>query len=203
MHWVYVIELNEDAGSRVDPRIPWVYVGSSAIEPEARFLQHIHGYRAAGVVRKFGYRLRPDLYKDIEAIYDRDEAVAMEFKRARQLGRSGFVARTNGCQYPSRPQEATNIREWGARRLSVVEECVDAAIRSLVRTIEDSLTPRICGHLLYGTRRSWAAAYIDPDNPPPEFGLFSHVRLEVLQRHVQKMVNRGDLVSNRKLLHLP
>jgi hypothetical protein len=41
---VYVIELAREAGRRRDPRIPWVYVGSSARDPETRFEQHRRGY---------------------------------------------------------------------------------------------------------------------------------------------------------------
>ena len=36
------------AGRRRDPRIPWVYVGSSARDAEIRFDQHRRGYKSAG-----------------------------------------------------------------------------------------------------------------------------------------------------------
>ena len=35
-------------GAGVTPRIPWVYVGSSAREPEIRFEQHRRGYKVGG-----------------------------------------------------------------------------------------------------------------------------------------------------------
>ena len=62
---VYVIELDRAAGRRRDPRIPWVYVGSSARSPEKRFDQHRDGYRSSGLVKRFAVRLRPDLYEDL------------------------------------------------------------------------------------------------------------------------------------------
>ena len=52
---VYVIELDRAAGRRRDPRIPWVYVGSSARDPEIRFacraeLERAHELAGCGFV---------------------------------------------------------------------------------------------------------------------------------------------------------
>lgn len=45
---VYVIELDGAAGKRVDPRKPWVYVGSTAHAPEVRLQRHLDGVRSRG-----------------------------------------------------------------------------------------------------------------------------------------------------------
>ena len=75
---VYVIELSREAGKRRDPRIPWVYVGSSARDPEIRFEQHRRGYKSSGRVKRFALRLRPDLYDDIEPMRSSARARAAE-----------------------------------------------------------------------------------------------------------------------------
>ncbi len=47
------------------PNMPIVYVGESWHEPEKRFEQHMDGgWLSASIVRKYGVRLLPDLYKD-------------------------------------------------------------------------------------------------------------------------------------------
>ncbi len=53
-HWVYVICL--DGGRKL-------YVGMSGINPFDRFLQHVSGYKASRIVRKYKTTamLRPDL----------------------------------------------------------------------------------------------------------------------------------------------
>ena len=56
------------AGPRRDPRIPWVYVGSSARDPELRLAQHKRGYKSSGLVKRHALRLRPDLYEDLEPL---------------------------------------------------------------------------------------------------------------------------------------
>jgi hypothetical protein len=52
------VELSADAGKRRDPRLPWLYVGSSAKSPEARFAQHKRGYKSSRYAKRFGLRLR-------------------------------------------------------------------------------------------------------------------------------------------------
>ncbi len=37
-----------------------------------------------------------------------------------------------------------------------------------------------CAELLYGTHGFWVADYLDQADPPPSYGLFPHVRLDVL-----------------------
>ena len=56
-HSVYVVLLH-------DPRRgePWgLYVGQTSRDPDLRFDQHKSGYKASGVVRRFGTYLLPDL----------------------------------------------------------------------------------------------------------------------------------------------
>src|SRR5688500_16575598 len=93
---VYVIELTAEAGRRRDPRIPWVYVGSSARDPEMRFAQHRRGYKSARLVKRFALRLRPDLYEDLPEFARSTQALEAEGARARELAEAGFVAHTDG-----------------------------------------------------------------------------------------------------------
>ena len=96
---VYVIELDRGAGRRRDPRIPWVYVGSSARDPEIRFDQHLRGYKSSGLVKRFALRLRPDLYEDLDPLRGSRRALAAELDRARELAAAGFVAHSDGTSH--------------------------------------------------------------------------------------------------------
>ena len=96
---VYVIELDRAAGRRRDPRIPWVYVGSSARSPEKRFEQHRDGYRSSGLVKRFAVRLRPDLYEDLGPFKGSRLAREAEIARAVELAGCGFVAHCDGTSY--------------------------------------------------------------------------------------------------------
>lgn len=59
---VYVIELTDDAGRRIDSLLPNVYVGETSLSPSQRFQKHLDGGRtSAGKVRQYGVRLRRDL----------------------------------------------------------------------------------------------------------------------------------------------
>ena len=92
---VYVIELDRSAGRRRDPRIPWVYVGSSARSPEERFAQHRSGVHASRWVRRFGVRLRPDLYATLPFVRERAQAEALEARTAEELRRRGHRVFSN------------------------------------------------------------------------------------------------------------
>ena len=96
---VYVIELKRAAGRRRDPRIPWVYVGSSARSPEERLRQHRRGYKSSGLVKRFALRLRPDLYEDLEPFRGSKAACRAETERAKELAACGFVAHSDGTSY--------------------------------------------------------------------------------------------------------
>lgn len=71
-HSVYVIELDEavwtssarfrHANPRRDPRKPCVYVGLTGLSPKERFAKHKSGVRSNAYARRYGLRLRPDLF---------------------------------------------------------------------------------------------------------------------------------------------
>lgn len=178
---VYVIELNSAAGRRRDPRIPWVYVGSSARDAEIRFDQHRRGYKSSGLVKRFALRLRPDLYDDLGALRNAAAARQAELERARELAGCGFVAHSDGTSYGS---EGGDWTEWDSGRLQRVGAHVDVAAAALVEGSFEPLSPARCARLLHGERGFWVADYIDQDDPPPGYGLFSHVRLEALERRL-------------------
>lgn len=175
---VYVIELERAAGRRRDPRIPWVYVGSSARDPELRLAQHRRGYKSSGLVRRFALRLRPDLYEDLAPIRGSRKAVEAETTRARELAGAGFVAHSDGV---SHGRDDPRWSEWGAERLEPVAGHVDAAAAQLRDSSFEPLGPERCAELLHGERGFWVADYIDSADPPPAYGLFSHVHLDVLE----------------------
>lgn len=174
---VYVIELGPAAGRRRDPRIPWVYVGSSARDPEIRFAQHARGYKSAGIVKRFAVRLRPDLYEDLKPLRTSKAGVAAEHERARELAACGFVAHSDGT---SHGEGSGDWEEWGHERLASVAGHAEAAARELHEAAFEPLDPPTCARLLHGERGFWTQNYIDPGDPPPSYGLFAHVRLDVL-----------------------
>jgi hypothetical protein len=191
---VYVIELEAAAGRRRDPRLPWLYVGSSARTPERRFEQHLSGYKASSLPKRFGLRLRPDLYEDLAPIRSKTAAVIAEQERAAELARCGFVAHSDGHSYGREGRKGK--RGWGSERLASGEidwvewdldrvqpviRHLDAAIADLSASTFEPLDPRRCAELLYGTHAFWVADYLDQADPPPEYGLFPHVRLDALE----------------------
>jgi hypothetical protein len=179
---VYVIELERAAGRRRDPRIPWVYVGSSARTPEERFAQHLRGYKSARLVKRFALRLRPDLYEDLGTFRGSKTACRAETKRAKELAACGFVAHCDGTSYGVRKGD---WEEWDAERLSPVLPSVDAAIAELNESSFRPLSALQCAQLLHGELGFWVADYIDQLDPPPGYGLFAHVRLDALLERVQ------------------
>jgi hypothetical protein len=180
-HRVYVIELARAAGRRRDPRIPWVYVGSSAREPEIRFAQHRRGYRSSGIVKRHALRLRPDLYEDLGPLRGSKGAVAAEVERARDLAGAGFVAHCDGV---SHGLDDPRWEEWGLARVEAVGPHVDAAAAELRESAFEELDPLTCARLLHGERGFWVADFLDPGDPSPAYGLFSHVALDALTERV-------------------
>ncbi len=180
---VYVIELGRAAGRRRDPRLPWLYVGSSARSPEERFEQHLNGYKSARIVKKHPLRLRPDLYEDLDPIRrgGSNGAVKAEKARARELARCGFVAHCDGVSYGKGEGDWV---EWGEARLAPVAHLVDEAAEELRDAAFTPLDPERCVQLLRGERGFWLADYIDVEDPPPAFGLFPHVTPAALARRV-------------------
>lgn len=70
-HSVYVIELDpkvlKDKKFRAanpghDPLKTCFYVGSTGMSPEMRFVNHKRGYKANRYAKKYGIKLRPDLF---------------------------------------------------------------------------------------------------------------------------------------------
>ena len=178
---VYVIELAPAAGRRRDPRIPWVYVGSSARDPEIRFAQHARGYRSSGIVKRFAVRLRPDLYEDLPAFRGSRAAQAAEVERARELAGAGFVAHCDGTSYG---RDGGVWDEWGRERLDLVGDLADAAAREILESTFTSVDALTCARLLHGERGFWVDELIDRADPPPAYGAFAHVDLDALAERV-------------------
>ena len=91
---VYVVELEGDVLRRRECADasggPPLYVGQSALTPEARFEQHRAGHRASRIVRAHGVRLRPDLSAPWGPHATRAEAEAAEAELAEDLRGRGF-----------------------------------------------------------------------------------------------------------------
>lgn len=175
---VYVIELKAAAGARRDPRIPWVYVGSTSRDPELRFAQHLRGYRSGRLVKRFGLRLRPDLYDEMKALRTGADAIDAERERAKELAACGFVAHSDGVSY-GRGEGAW--AEWGVERLGRVRGHVESAVAELAGAAFEPLDPERCARLLHGERGFWVQRYLDPADPPPAYGLFAHAAVEALE----------------------
>ena len=188
---VYVVELAPGAGRRRDPRIPWVYVGSSARDPELRLAQHRRGYRSSGLVKRHALRLRPDLFEDLEPLRTSKDGVRAEEERARELAACGFVAHSDGTSYG---EGEGGWEEWGLARLRKVAGHAERAAQELLEGSFEPLSAGDCARLLHGERGFWVARFLDPGDPPPAYGLFSHVRLDALElvaRSVQTTRSHG------------
>ena len=181
---VYVIELAHAAGRRRDPRIPWVYVGSSARDPEIRIAQHARGYRSSGIVKRHALRLRPDLYVDLPPFRGSRRAQAAEVERARELAGAGFVAHCDGI---SHGRDGGIWEEWGRDRLDAVGGLADAAARELFEAAFAPLDLEDCARLLHGERGFWVDDFLDRSDPPPAYGMFSHVRVDALAARVAEL----------------
>lgn len=98
-HSVYVVELDPKvmqdkkfraANKGCDVTKPCFYVGSTGMSPEMRFLNHQRGYKGNKYVKRFGLRLRPDLYE----VYNPmpwEAAVALEEELAVALREQGHA----------------------------------------------------------------------------------------------------------------
>jgi GIY-YIG catalytic domain len=96
---VYVIELDREVRNKakfrkINPRMGFrsdcLYVGSTVRTPELRFEQHKQGYKSNPYARKFGERLRPDLYEKYNPIPSRKEAEELEAYLAKRLRADGY-----------------------------------------------------------------------------------------------------------------
>ncbi|MDB6016110.1 MAG: hypothetical protein JWR19_599 [Pedosphaera sp.] len=98
-HNVYVVLLNpaaarlpkiRAANPNRDPAKPAVYVGMTGLDPQARFQNHKRGYKAAGIVTKYGLRLLPELYEYLNPM-PFEAASQMEKDLAADLRRQGYT----------------------------------------------------------------------------------------------------------------
>jgi hypothetical protein len=97
---LYVIELADEARSvkrvqeanpNANPKMKCVYVGSTARTPEQRFEIHkAGGKQSSSIVRRYGVRLVPGLYRDIPLMV-RAEAERKEAELAAELRAKGYT----------------------------------------------------------------------------------------------------------------
>jgi len=102
-HSVYVIELKRSvlknkkfatANPHFSGEKPCVYIGMTGLTPEERFEQHLSGYKAARIAKRFGVRLKPRLYASKNPMTYED-ACAMEVELARRLRNRGYAVWQN------------------------------------------------------------------------------------------------------------
>jgi hypothetical protein len=92
---LYVVKLREEARervlermrplarSRIDRRLPCVYVGVTALPPKKRYARHREGgITAAAIVRDYGVGLLESLYRDRNPLDATSEADALEAEAA-------------------------------------------------------------------------------------------------------------------------
>lgn len=98
-HNVYVVELDPAVAKlrkvraenpRRDPKKPCVYVGMTGLAPEERFANHKQGIKAAGVVKRYGVRLMPELFAHLNPM-PFEAAVGMERDLAEDLRAQGYT----------------------------------------------------------------------------------------------------------------
>jgi hypothetical protein len=98
-HYVYVVLLDPKVveSAKVlaenparDPAKPCVYVGMSGLKPEERFANHKAGHKASTLVRRFGIRLLPELYKYLNPM-PFEAATEMEQDLADDLRAQGYT----------------------------------------------------------------------------------------------------------------
>lgn len=102
---VYVVELGDDPGPRINPIKPRVYVGYTEKSPEQRLAQHKLGGRtnkAAPRVYHYGTRLRPKLYRRLKPVGTREEAERLEAWLARRLLNRGYTVFGGGISRTER-----------------------------------------------------------------------------------------------------
>ena len=101
---LYVIELADEARTvkrfqeanpKANPKMKCVYVGSTAKTPEERFKVHkAGGKQSSSIVRKYGQRLVPTLYRDLP-LMTRPAAERKEKQLAKQLRAKGYTVWQN------------------------------------------------------------------------------------------------------------
>jgi hypothetical protein len=98
-HSVYVILLENAVAKhpsilrvnpKRDPLKPCVYVGMTGLPVDERFENHKNGYKSAWVVKKYGVRLMPELYKHLNPMPFK-AAAQMEIELAEDLKAEGYT----------------------------------------------------------------------------------------------------------------
>jgi hypothetical protein len=96
-HSVYVVELDQrvredrrflEANPDCSPDLACLYVGMTGLTPEERFERHKSGIQDSGIVRRYGLRLRPDLYEYLNPM-PYEDALQMESDLAEDLRAAG------------------------------------------------------------------------------------------------------------------
>lgn len=96
---VYVIELDPEvlgerrfvlANPDRDDEKPCVYVGSTVLTPEERLKQHLSGKHRNRYAFRYGVRLLPRLYRNLQGYETREEAEAAEARCAARLRKRGY-----------------------------------------------------------------------------------------------------------------
>jgi hypothetical protein len=94
---LWVVELADQAGPRVHPDRPNLYVGVTIEDPEQKFDRLKRGVRPRHPVQRHGVKLRLDLYGHLPAYDDQTDATAAKKVLAHRLRGDGFVV--NGVGY--------------------------------------------------------------------------------------------------------
>ncbi len=98
-HHVYVVLLDPAVASiravrlanpERDPKMPCIYVGMTGLTPEERFANHKAGIKDASLVKRYGIRLLPELYKHLNPM-PFGAAAQMENDLAEDLRRAGYT----------------------------------------------------------------------------------------------------------------
>ena len=90
VYTVYVINLSDDVGPRINPH-RWVYVGQTNKTPEERLKQHLTGYKASKWVKNYGQDLNYGLFsRAVPQVRFRQDALIIESQLATDLEGRGF-----------------------------------------------------------------------------------------------------------------
>jgi hypothetical protein len=98
-HRVYVVELAPEVrrdrrfirqNRYTTPDQTCLYVGSTGLDPDVRYVNHLRGHKGCPLVRDHAVRLRPDLFADFPAMTWED-AVATEEAWAQELREMGYA----------------------------------------------------------------------------------------------------------------
>jgi hypothetical protein len=97
LRWVYVIELDDDVGSKTGrASMPWLYVGETGIPIDDRIEQHrIAARNARGplfsrTAHRHFRRPRPDIYEAIPPVHNQADSKSLEASLAKSLRTKGY-----------------------------------------------------------------------------------------------------------------